>query len=102
MAVTFFQAIYTGISYPAAADLILFSLRRCVLSAGHLENKHDCKQDHETDHERDCGVTDQSGNDVGHSRYSRAGKCIGHLCRDMVDMVALGTGTRHDSGIRNG
>lgn len=70
--------------------------------AGNLENHHDGKHHNQSAEESDHRVPDESRDDISHGRDSRAGQGIGHLGRDMVDVVALRAGGGHDCRVGNG
>lgn len=70
--------------------------------AGNLENHHDGKHHNQSAEESDQRVPDESRDDISHGRDSRAGQGIGHLGRDMVDVVALRAGGGHDCRVGNG
>ena len=67
-----------------------------------LEDHHDREHDRESADQGNDGIADQAGDDVGHGGNGRAGKGIGHLGRNVVDVVALRAGARHDRCIGDG
>ena len=92
---------------PAATDVpadrtdlcAVFRLSRCVLFLYSAQDKEHRSHKHRADQQADHPVSQDAGEDVAHEADGGNRESIGELGRNMLDVVDICAGGRHDRGI---